>query len=124
MKTPIPRKVADLVVGRADGHCEAMIIPAGCVGQAQHLHHRKLRSQGEEHTVGNLVHICHKCHSWIHKNPTEGIKLGFIVKAALDPEMVQVCRRGRWGVLHSSGVFEQSFDLGADIAPFFSVDWG
>lgn len=119
----MPGGVARMVIARADGHCEAMIIAAGCTGRAEHLHHRKLRSQGGEHTVENVVHICHRCHRWIHHHPAQSYEWGLLVKGSHDPELVQVLRRGWWGFLSPQGLFEQTFDSGVDEAPFFHVDW-
>lgn len=82
----IPKEVADIVVERADGWCEAMCA-AGCTGRAEHLHHRRLRSQQGGHEVANLIHICHVCHDWIHKHPAAAFDHGWLVRSTCEPEV-------------------------------------
>lgn len=64
----MPLAVAAAVYERAGDDCEASI-PTICTGAVEQLHHRKLRSQGGEHTEENLVGICAACHNWIHAHP-------------------------------------------------------
>jgi hypothetical protein len=58
------------------------------------VHHRKLRSQGGQDTVENLmlVHdVCHNITPWsIHQNPARSYRLGHMVKQADDPADVPV----------------------------------
>lgn len=74
----MPPDVAEAVLARADGACEAMI-PGVCVGQVQHLHHRKMRSQGGGHTQENLIALCHRCHSHVHHNPAWSYERGLLI---------------------------------------------
>lgn len=64
-KTRLPEENAAAVLERSEGVCEAQI-PDVCTGRAVHMHHRKFRSGGEDHSVPNLIHICDSCHNWIH----------------------------------------------------------
>lgn len=98
----MPRAVADCVISRAGGQCEAWL-PGVCNTRGQHLHHRQLRSRGGKNTVPNLVCICHACHDWIHRNPAESTELGLIVSAYADPAEVEVVRHGDLGQLHDDG---------------------
>ncbi len=74
----MPFDVAEAVLARSEGACEAMI-PGVCVGRAQHLHHRKMRSQGGDHTEANLIAICHRCHHHIHMNPAWSYERGLLI---------------------------------------------
>lgn len=74
----MPPVVAEAVEDRAEGMCEALI-PGVCNGRAEQLHHRQMRSQGGQHTVENLGHICHRCHDHIHKHPAWAYGAGWLV---------------------------------------------
>ena len=75
----MPFEVWQYVHERADGACEAMI-PGVCVGAMQHFHHRKMRSQGGEHTVHNGLGVCHACHAYIHANPAWSYERGLLIR--------------------------------------------
>lgn len=77
-KQRMPQHVADTVIDRADGACEAMIRGV-CTGGAEHLHHRMMRSQGGRHTVENLVGVCSTCHRYLHANPAFGYKSRLLI---------------------------------------------
>lgn len=94
-KTRFPKVVAESVLHRASGICEALI-GSGCEGSGQHIHHRKLRSRGGEDTAENCVSICHVCHDWIHANVAESTKLGWIVQSWADPAHQPVRIQGAW----------------------------
>lgn len=98
----IPPRVADIVATRAAGNCEAMNFPS-CNGRAEHLHHRQLRSQGGGHDVVNLIHVCHLCHEWIHKNPKKAYELGWLVRSVHEPSVTPVAYRGRLFLLDKEG---------------------
>jgi 5-methylcytosine-specific restriction endonuclease McrA len=86
-KRPIPKEVADAVIARAAGACEACRFTLGEIG---HMHHRRLRSQGGQHTPENLL-LCHNsCHSMIHHLPEVSYGLGLLVRSWLDPADVPV----------------------------------
>lgn len=96
----MPEQVARAVLDRADGRCEFMNFPF-CTGHGQVIHHRKI--SGREHTVVNCVHICQPCHEWVHRNPAESYRLGWLVKMGYAPESVPVQYRGRPALLGSDG---------------------
>jgi hypothetical protein len=77
--TPIPPKVREAVTERSRGYCEAAT-PA-CKGTGQHLHHRKLRSQGGSNAEDNLLHVCFRCHSYIHDHPAESYDAGWLFRS-------------------------------------------
>lgn len=81
----IPAKIATAVKSRSNLLCETCAKSRG-----EHLHHRKLRSQGGQHTVVNLLHCCGSCHSRIHAHPAESYLRGLLVRSFDDPELVPV----------------------------------
>ena len=86
-KEPMPPLVALAVITRANGACEACRFTAA--GKMD-LHHRKLRSQGGQHTVENLLYVHDGCHSEIHDRVELAYKLGLLVRSYLDPADVPV----------------------------------
>ena len=75
---------------RARGRCE------GCgkhLGDDGAVHHRRLRSRGGDHSMGNLLLLCTACHLWAHRNVTEATALGWIVSTwGPDPGDVEVAQ--------------------------------
>lgn len=102
-KKKMPEHVAQAAIGRSEGTCEVMN-PFTCTGQAEALHHRKI--SGREHSIENCVHICKPCHDWIHANPTESYRQGWLVKMNHDPAETPMSRRGRVVLLDGEGGFE------------------
>ena len=102
-KNRVPTEVAEVVNERAGGICELMSIDARCTGYREQLHHRKLRSQGGEHTVENLVGICHRCHYWLHAHPAIAYTNGWLVKGVKDPAKIPFRRRGVLAFLRKDG---------------------
>jgi 5-methylcytosine-specific restriction endonuclease McrA len=72
-------EVAAAVITRSEWACEASAPP--CVGRAEVMHHRRLRSQGGPDTVENLMHICNPCHLWLHAHPAKAAAWGMILRA-------------------------------------------
>lgn len=103
-KKRMPQAVAEKVLARSGGNCEAMVPFAGCTMQTHHLHHRKI--SGREHRVENLLALCHRCHDWVHGHPEESYRLGLLVKMNYDPAEVTVARRGRVVQLDGEGGYE------------------
>lgn len=99
-KTPMPEAVAQAVIDRADGFCEASNFPV-CTGFPGPIHHRKI--SGREHTVSNCVHICDACHRWIHANPAVSYEQGWLVKMNYEPGEVPMKYRGRPALLDPAG---------------------
>lgn len=98
----MPRAIADAVIARAGGLCEALT-PGVCTTRGQHLHHRQLRSRGGKHTVPNLVLLCTACHTHLHLNVTEATERGLIVSTYADPADVPAVRYGYPCQLHDDG---------------------
>ena len=61
------RKMKPIVRQRSKHQCEAKTDV--CIGSGQHIHHRKLRSQGGTNSEANLIDVCMPCHEWIHAHP-------------------------------------------------------
>jgi 5-methylcytosine-specific restriction endonuclease McrA len=89
-KTPIPPEIAEAVALRANGACEACRFPLS--DWDAHIHHRKLRSQGGEHTEANLLYVHNYCHEAIHSSKLSGVAydFGLLVRSWLDPADVPV----------------------------------
>jgi hypothetical protein len=82
--------VADAVITRAAGACEACKCAAA--GKMS-LHHRKLRSQGGEHTVENLLWVHdgpQGCHETIHRFTRASYLCGLLVRSWLNPADIPV----------------------------------
>lgn len=62
------------VARRSNGRCEI------CRRRADHMHHRKLRRHGD-HSAANLLHLCFRCHAWIHANVAESYERGWLVRS-------------------------------------------
>jgi HNH endonuclease len=56
--------------------------------RAEVCHHRKLRSQGGDHSWSNLVPLCWWHHEAIHRNPAVAHATGYIVLRNEDPRRV------------------------------------
>lgn len=110
-KNRVPAEVADIVRSRASYMCELMIRDAGCNGKAQHLHHRKMRSQGGEHTVENLVSACTNCHHYVHMKPAISYSHGWLVRSTRDPDHEPFLRRGGAVLLLEDGGFEHVAEI-------------
>lgn len=76
----IPSKARKAVKARSGGWCEAQIAAAACSGRAHHMHHRRRRRFGD-HTPENLLHVCWRCHRWIHGNVTWSLDRGYLLGA-------------------------------------------
>jgi hypothetical protein len=81
----LPLKVRKQVWARSDHGCEL-----GCGRPANHIHHRKLRSQGRRHELPNLLHLCTPCHIHAHANPELGYANGWLVHSWENPADVAV----------------------------------
>lgn len=103
MAKRMPAKVANAILERAGGQCEAWISGV-CNTRSEHIHHRKLRSGGGLHTPANGLSICHLCHDHVHRNPKEAMEHGWIVSRYVDdPASVPVSRWGHMTLLDDDG---------------------
>lgn len=100
----MPQAVADKVISRAGGMCEANVGVAGCTRRCDHLHHRQFRSRGGKDTPENLIGVCYRCHEWIHQNSGTGAKArGLAVSRYANPALVPVVRRSQLVQLDTAG---------------------
>ena len=51
---------------------------ARCFRQADHLHHKKRRSQAGSGHPANLIPLCFECHNWVHSNIVAAIDGGYL----------------------------------------------
>lgn len=76
------------VIFRSRGLCEANW-PGVCKPgphRGDHVHHRRLRSQGGGNELDNLMHVCHVVHGHAHDVDRAGAEeRGIIVRAWVDP---------------------------------------
>jgi 5-methylcytosine-specific restriction endonuclease McrA len=88
---PIPLKARKAVRERDQYRCVA----GGCwVGETGgHIHHRKLRSQGGDNSVDNLILLCAQHHNAIHHNVELAYQLGYLVRSWDNPAAVQIAAR-------------------------------
>lgn len=80
-------RMIPVIRARSGGQCEARFT-IRCSGRGEHVHHRKLRSQGGRNDPVNLMDVCRSCHSSIHRNPTKGYAVGALVHSWQDPSLV------------------------------------
>jgi hypothetical protein len=73
----VPPKVRAEIKSRSKGWCEAQ----PCVNRADHLHHRKMRSQGGDHSALNVLAVCSFHHQWIHDHPAQSYENGWLVRS-------------------------------------------
>lgn len=71
-----------LVIERSGGLCEAnwpgVCKPGPHAGQ--HVHHRQLRSQGGDHSLDNLMHVCEVVHHHAHNVDRAGAEARGIIR--------------------------------------------
>nr|DAS22128.1 MAG TPA: CRISPR-associated endonuclease [Caudoviricetes sp.] len=97
--------VVNTILERSQGCCEAMLLQSGCNGRGEHIHHRRLRSQGGGDTATNCVHICHKCHDYIHRNTGDSYHRGLLCRSYWEPDAVPVEYRGILVLLNPDGTY-------------------
>lgn len=79
------KKTSLRVKERSGGVCEACGMDRG-----EHVHHRKLRSQGGDNQQTNLIYVSAACHDRIHMNPKDSYELGLLVHSYDDPALIPV----------------------------------
>lgn len=90
-KSTIERALRMSVYDRAGGCCDrcGRAVPK----DDWECHHRKLRSQGGQDSMFNLVCLCHEDHARIHRAVQWSYENGWLVRSFDDPALVPV-RRG------------------------------
>jgi 5-methylcytosine-specific restriction endonuclease McrA len=81
-REPMDPDLRDAVL-RRDGHsCQLRhLVEHDCRGEP-HVHHIRLRSQGGEDSMDNLVTLCPDAHDWVHnRDRARAEALGLIVRA-------------------------------------------
>jgi hypothetical protein len=51
------------------------------VAPIEHRHHRLRRSQGGTNELDNLLALCHTHHEYVHRNPAESYRQGWLLSA-------------------------------------------
>lgn len=87
----VPETVRRQVLVRAGARCEARFT-SHCTGVAEHLHHRRRRSQGGGDTPANLVAVCRGCHEAIHGSPARAVAEGLLVASSTEPNTSAVVK--------------------------------
>lgn len=57
-----------------------------CSFDAQHMHHKRMRSQGGGDTPSNLLDTCSEHHELIHDQPAWAMEVGYLIGASSGPE--------------------------------------
>ncbi len=79
--------VREAVWRRCGGLCEACGQP---LGPFWHAHHRKLRKQGGDDSVTNVLALHGACHRGVHAHPARSYEAGFLVKSHEQPGRKQL----------------------------------
>lgn len=72
------KRIVDQRLIETGGGCE--IGTPDCTGAANQGHHRKLLSQGGANVPENCLATCPACHSWVHANPAEAYRRGWMLR--------------------------------------------
>lgn len=96
------------VLERCGGLCECC---GEWMGPVWACHHRKLRSQGGDWSLPNLLALLPACHNMssgsVHDQPSASYERGYLVHGAADPESEPVLLHGvRRVLLTMSGGYE------------------
>lgn len=85
-RSVIPRAIRDKVKERSEGRCERAfyelngeLIERRCNRYASDMHHVLARSQGGEHTVENLLHLCRIDHNFCKEHPLKAIRVHLVI---------------------------------------------
>lgn len=103
------RELREQVWARCNGYCEKCGKPMREDDFA--VHHRRLRSQGGQDVVENLLALHHKCHNLgthsVHMNPTSSMLRGYIVPRHAEPSETPLTRaNGDVLLLTPEGTYE------------------
>jgi HNH endonuclease len=98
-----------LVWERCRGRCEHCGKPLSALDYE--CHHRKLRAQGGDWSVTNLLALHYSCHNAafagaVHNTPVRSYDLGYLVRGAFDPAEMPVLLHGKkWVLLTPTGQY-------------------
>lgn len=67
-----------IVASRSQGFCEAQT--SACSGFGQHFHHRAGRVGPGVNLPGMILHVCWRCHRYLHTHPLESYERGWLVR--------------------------------------------
>jgi hypothetical protein len=83
-----PKSTVALIYARTQGYCEK----CGNYMRQEEMnpHHRQLKSQGGKGVVENGLGIHHECHRWVHDNPADSYKYGWMIPNGDTPLMLPV----------------------------------
>jgi hypothetical protein len=88
----VPKATLTALDARAGWRCEART--PDCQGSPEVPHHRRLKAQGVDHSLENLLAVCGStttgCHGAIHRHHGWSVRHGFILSAGDDPELIVV----------------------------------
>lgn len=98
--------ILDLIGDRDYRRC----VRCGVIG-AHNRHHRLLRSQGGRDLGSNLISLCGSgttgCHGWVHANPEQAQRGGWVVRSDMDPHHVPLlCFMRGWVLLRDDLSYE------------------
>jgi len=98
-----------LVWARSGGRCERCGNGLPVVWEC---HHRKLRSQGGDWSLSNLLALHMDCHNagsptGVHAHPADAYRNGYLVRSAFDPAAAPLLLHGRnWVLLTPDGAYQ------------------
>jgi len=77
----------------------------GGTGGGLHVHHRWMRSAGEDERACNRVTLCSYCHIYVHNKPAHAVDEGWLLSRYDDPAVVPVAHHmwPSWPVLLEDG---------------------
>lgn len=93
MGNPIPTASRLLVAERDQYRC----VRCGA-GRGLHWHHRRSRRVLDEHThcPCNGISLCGVCHSWVHANPRQAIRFGYLLSSHIQHPWKHPVLHVRW----------------------------
>ena len=112
----VPRLQREVAMRRSEVNssqlpvCEVMASPQ-CSYVATDFHHRKLRSQGGGHNIGNCLMCCRACHRAIHADVGLSYEQGWLVKSHTNPLEAPCLRRGEYVVLDDEGGYTPEMEV-------------
>jgi hypothetical protein len=81
----VPKDTVRALWKRAGWKCEGRT--PDCWGPPEHPHHRRIKGQGVDHRLLNLLAVCGGCHRFIHAHVDWSQRHGLILARGDDPEL-------------------------------------